>query len=62
VIRWLFESSGGLVVLTAFAAALVAAVVWVAVWLAVVAAALAVRLAVMRLPRMRTRKAQSVTR
>jgi hypothetical protein len=59
MIQWLFESSGGLVGLTTFAAALVATVVWAAVWLAVVIAALTLWLALPRLPRMRNRKAQS---
>jgi hypothetical protein len=59
VIHWLFESSGGLAALTAFAAALVAAIVWAVVWLAVVIAALTLWLALPRLPRMRNRKAQS---
>lgn len=59
MIHWLFESSGGLAVLTAFAAAFVATIVWAAVWLAVVMAALALRFALPRLPRARSRKAHS---
>jgi hypothetical protein len=59
VIHWLFESSGGLAVPTAFAAAFVAAIVWAAVWLGVVMAALALRFALPRLPWVRSRKAQS---
>jgi hypothetical protein len=62
VIRWVYESSGGLTLLTAFTAAFVAAVVWVVVWLAVVLAALALKLAVERHARVRGRSAQSATR
>jgi hypothetical protein len=61
VIHWLFEISGGLAALTAFAAALVAAIVWAAVRLTVVVAALGLRRAVTGLPWACSRKVQSAT-